>query len=116
QHGFLSSNQAKMTCFLLFVLATSTPRQPGVALRAATRSGNPFPGSGLSSGFGGSPAVGEASSPTQTITPRITAHHTLVFIESSHSASEFSEHVYGMHDLEKNLLSESLHDLLGLQA
>src|SRR6185503_15919310 len=39
--AFLSSNQAKMTFLPLEVCAVSTPRQPGVALSPATRSGNP---------------------------------------------------------------------------
>jgi hypothetical protein len=41
----------------------------GVAFRAATRSGNPFPCPGLPAGW--SPAVGVPSSPTQAIVPRM---------------------------------------------
>src|SRR5262245_28204362 len=39
----LFSNQAKMTFLPLDVRAVSTPRQPGVAFRPLTRSGNPGP-------------------------------------------------------------------------
>src|SRR5438094_594181 len=39
----LSSNQAKITSLPLPVRAVSTPRQPGLAFRAPTRSGKSLP-------------------------------------------------------------------------
>src|SRR5262249_38715789 len=88
--AFLSSNQAKTTCLPLAVFAVSTPRQPGLAFRAATRSGNPLLGSGLPGGW--SPAVCGASSPTQTMVPSRLAESTQVLIRSSKSVRELPEY------------------------
>src|SRR5262249_15456852 len=57
--AFLSSNQAKITDLPLAVRAVSTPRQPGLSLSAATRSGNPLSSAfaGLSSAFAGGSAA-----------------------------------------------------------